>query len=81
MVNLHGGFQATLNGAYACSSGVSMKTGSIAFIGFGEAARAFLDGWRSRPGFDAPVAAYDIKTDSPDGGSAPPSAPTTSQRA
>ncbi|MBV9287668.1 MAG: NAD(P)-dependent oxidoreductase, partial [Hyphomicrobiales bacterium] len=43
-----------------------MKTRSIAFIGFGEAARAFLDGWRSRPGFDARVAAYDIKTESPD---------------
>ena len=39
---------------------------SIAFIGFGEAARAFLDGWRRRPGFEARVAAYDIKTDSSD---------------
>jgi len=39
---------------------------SIAFIGFGEAARAFLDGWRTCPGFEARVSAYDIKTDSPD---------------
>ncbi len=38
----------------------------IAFVGFGEAARAFLAGWRSRPGFDAAVAAYDVKTDSSD---------------
>ncbi len=41
---------------------------SIAFIGFGEAARAFLDGWRTEPAFNARVAAYDIKTDSPDAG-------------
>jgi len=39
---------------------------SIAFIGFGEAARAFLDGWRTVPGFAAQVSTYDIKTDSPD---------------
>jgi 3-hydroxyisobutyrate dehydrogenase-like beta-hydroxyacid dehydrogenase len=39
---------------------------SISFIGFGEAAHAFLDGWRANPGFQARVAAYDIKTDSPD---------------
>ena len=39
---------------------------SIAFIGFGEAGRAFLDGWRSNPHFKARVSAYDIKTDSPD---------------
>ena len=39
---------------------------SIAFIGFGEAARAFLDGWRTNPGFRARISAYDIKTDSPD---------------
>jgi 3-hydroxyisobutyrate dehydrogenase-like beta-hydroxyacid dehydrogenase len=39
---------------------------SIAFIGFGEAARAFLDGWRTNPGFKARVSAYDIKTDSLD---------------
>jgi 3-hydroxyisobutyrate dehydrogenase-like beta-hydroxyacid dehydrogenase len=44
----------------------TIASGSIAFIGFGEAARAFLDGWRTRPGFSAGVAAYDIKTDSPD---------------
>lgn len=43
-----------------------ITTGSIAFIGFGEAARAFLDGWRTEPGFRARVSAYDIKTDSPD---------------
>jgi 3-hydroxyisobutyrate dehydrogenase-like beta-hydroxyacid dehydrogenase len=39
---------------------------SIAFLGFGEAARAFLDGWRSSPDFKARICAYDIKTDSPD---------------
>ena len=44
----------------------TMATGSIAFIGFGEAARAFLDGWRTEPDFGARVSAYDIKTDSPD---------------
>jgi 3-hydroxyisobutyrate dehydrogenase-like beta-hydroxyacid dehydrogenase len=38
----------------------------IAFLGFGEAAQAFLEGWRSRPEFAARVAAYDVKTDSPD---------------
>ena len=38
----------------------------IAFLGFGEAAQAFLKGWRSRPDFAARVAAYDVKTDSPD---------------
>jgi 3-hydroxyisobutyrate dehydrogenase-like beta-hydroxyacid dehydrogenase len=40
--------------------------GSIAFIGFGEAARAFLDGWRTNAAFKASICAYDIKTDSPD---------------
>ncbi len=44
----------------------TIAAGSIAFIGFGEAARAFLDGWRTRPGFGARVGAYDIKTDSHD---------------
>ncbi len=44
----------------------TIAQGSIAFIGFGEAARAFLDGWRLEPGFAARVAAYDIKTDSPE---------------
>jgi len=39
---------------------------SIAFLGFGEAARAFLDGWRTNPEFRARVCAYDIKTDSSD---------------
>jgi 3-hydroxyisobutyrate dehydrogenase-like beta-hydroxyacid dehydrogenase len=39
---------------------------SIAFIGFGEAARAFLDGWRTEAGFKARISAYDIKTDSLD---------------
>jgi 3-hydroxyisobutyrate dehydrogenase-like beta-hydroxyacid dehydrogenase len=39
---------------------------AIAFIGFGEAAQAFLAGWRTEPGFTARVATYDIKTDSPD---------------
>jgi 3-hydroxyisobutyrate dehydrogenase-like beta-hydroxyacid dehydrogenase len=43
-------------------------TGSdtIAFLGFGEAARAFLKGWRTQPAFAARIAAYDVKTDSPD---------------
>ena len=44
----------------------TIAAGAIAFIGFGEAARAFLDGWRTVPGFAARVSAYDIKTDSPD---------------
>ena len=44
----------------------TIASGSIAFIGFGEAARAFLDGWRTVPGFKARMSAYDIKTDSPD---------------
>jgi 3-hydroxyisobutyrate dehydrogenase-like beta-hydroxyacid dehydrogenase len=38
----------------------------IAFLGFGEAARAFLDGWRSSARFTARISAYDIKTDSAD---------------
>ena len=38
----------------------------IAFLGFGEAAQAFLAGWRMRPDFAARVVAYDVKTDSPD---------------
>ena len=46
--------------------GLRVKTDSIAFIGFGEAARAFLEGWRTAPGFAARVSAYDIKTDSSD---------------
>ena len=44
----------------------TIGAGSIAFIGFGEAARAFLDGWRTNPSFKARISAYDIKTDSPD---------------
>src|SRR5271165_6625940 len=44
----------------------TIAAGSIAFIGFGEAARAFLDGWRMQPGFAARISTYDIKTDSPD---------------
>jgi 3-hydroxyisobutyrate dehydrogenase-like beta-hydroxyacid dehydrogenase len=39
---------------------------TIAFLGFGEAARAFLKGWRTQPGLAARVAAYDVKTDFPD---------------
>jgi 3-hydroxyisobutyrate dehydrogenase-like beta-hydroxyacid dehydrogenase len=39
---------------------------AIAFIGFGEAAQAFLAGWRAEPGFAARISAYDIKTDSRD---------------
>ena len=38
----------------------------IAFLGFGEAAQAFLKGWRTQPAFAARVVAYDVKTDSPD---------------
>ena len=44
----------------------SIAAGAIAFIGFGEAALAFLDGWRTAPDFAARVSAYDVKTDSPD---------------
>jgi 3-hydroxyisobutyrate dehydrogenase-like beta-hydroxyacid dehydrogenase len=48
-----------------------MKTGPngagrIAFLGFGEAAQAFLKGWRTQPRFVAHVTAYDVKTDSAD---------------
>jgi len=51
--------------------GERMETGPdgadrIAFLGFGEAAQAFLKGWRSRPDFSSRVVAYDVKTDSPD---------------
>ena len=42
------------------------KPQKIAFLGFGEAAQAFLKGWRSVDVFDAEVAAYDIKTDAAD---------------
>jgi 3-hydroxyisobutyrate dehydrogenase-like beta-hydroxyacid dehydrogenase len=38
----------------------------IAFLGFGEAAQAFLKGWRTQPAFAARVVAYDVKTDSPE---------------
>jgi 3-hydroxyisobutyrate dehydrogenase-like beta-hydroxyacid dehydrogenase len=44
----------------------TISSDSIAFLGFGEAARAFLDGWRLNPDFKARICAYDIKTDSPD---------------
>jgi 3-hydroxyisobutyrate dehydrogenase-like beta-hydroxyacid dehydrogenase len=44
----------------------TISSGSIAFLGFGEAAQAFLAGWRAEPGFKARVCAYDIKTDSRD---------------
>jgi len=44
----------------------TIASGSIAFLGFGEAARAFLEGWRTGPDFKARVCAYDIKTDSAD---------------
>jgi 3-hydroxyisobutyrate dehydrogenase-like beta-hydroxyacid dehydrogenase len=47
-------------------AGETAAAGAIAFIGFGEAAQAFLSGWRTVPGFAARVSAYDIKTDSPD---------------
>lgn len=36
---------------------------TIAFIGFGEAAQAFVEGWADRP--PGPVRAYDLKTDAP----------------
>lgn len=39
---------------------------TIAFLGFGEAAQAFLKGWRTVEGFSAQVVAYDIKTDAAD---------------
>jgi 3-hydroxyisobutyrate dehydrogenase-like beta-hydroxyacid dehydrogenase len=39
----------------------------IAFLGFGEAAQAFLKGFRTREEFNARVIAYDIKTESADG--------------
>lgn len=41
------------------------RTGKLAFIGFGEAASAFLSGWRGA-GLAPVVAAYDLKTDSAD---------------
>ena len=44
----------------------TISSGSIAFLGFGEAARAFLDGWRTQPDFKARICAYDIKIDSSD---------------
>jgi 3-hydroxyisobutyrate dehydrogenase-like beta-hydroxyacid dehydrogenase len=44
----------------------TMTSGSIAFLGFGEAAHAFLEGWRSSGSFKARISAFDIKTDSPD---------------
>lgn len=43
-----------------------MKTGSIGFLGFGEAAQAFLKGWRSELGFSERIVAYDIKTKAAD---------------
>jgi 3-hydroxyisobutyrate dehydrogenase-like beta-hydroxyacid dehydrogenase len=47
-------------------AGGTAATTAIAFIGFGEAAQAFLAGWRTVPGFAARVSTYDIKTDSAD---------------
>ena len=44
----------------------TIRSGSIAFLGFGEAAHAFLDGWRTNSDFKARICAYDIKTDAPD---------------
>src|SRR5277367_2825069 len=44
----------------------TIRAGSIAFVGFGEAAHAFLNGWRTNPGFKAHISVYDIKTDSLD---------------
>jgi 3-hydroxyisobutyrate dehydrogenase-like beta-hydroxyacid dehydrogenase len=42
----------------------TISSGSIAFLGFGEAAQAFLAGWRGNADFKARICAYDIKTDS-----------------
>lgn len=42
----------------------TISSGSIAFLGFGEAAQAFLTGWRTNGDFKARICAYDIKTDS-----------------
>jgi 3-hydroxyisobutyrate dehydrogenase-like beta-hydroxyacid dehydrogenase len=44
----------------------TLSSGSIAFLGFGEAAHAFLAGWRTEANFKARICAYDIKVDSPD---------------
>jgi hypothetical protein len=44
----------------------TISSGSIAFLGFGEAAQAFLAGWRTNANFKARICAYDIKTNSPD---------------
>jgi 3-hydroxyisobutyrate dehydrogenase-like beta-hydroxyacid dehydrogenase len=44
----------------------TIRSGSIAFLGFGEAAHAFLDAWRTNSDFKARICAYDIKTDSTD---------------
>jgi hypothetical protein len=44
----------------------TINSGSIAFLGFGEAAHAFLDGWRTNADFKAHICSYDIKSDSPD---------------
>jgi 3-hydroxyisobutyrate dehydrogenase-like beta-hydroxyacid dehydrogenase len=44
----------------------TISSGSIAFLGFGEAAHAFLEGWRTNSDFTARICAYDIKADSPD---------------
>ncbi len=44
----------------------TISSASIAFLGFGEAARAFLDGWRADPDFKGRICAYDIKTNSLD---------------
>ena len=44
----------------------TLSSGSIAFLGFGEAAQAFLSGWRTSVDFKARICAYDIKTDSSD---------------
>jgi len=46
--------------------GNAIAAGAIAFIGFGEAAQAFLSGFRTEPDFNASVATFDVKTDSPD---------------
>ena len=44
----------------------ALSSGPIALLGFGEAAQAFLAGWRTNADFKARICAYDIKTDSLD---------------
>ena len=45
---------------------MAVNTGVIGLLGFGEAAQAFLKGWRSEADFSRRLVAYDIKTDAAD---------------